>query len=148
RFSPGYYDMSMTRYLLIEFDEDAQADQLKRKIDVAEEGGKGFRVVGLYARPRSVCQCARPRDTKLKDLVKRGPKFGWWTCTTCRRPRMGDHQLLNLLRGQGMRSSKPTVAYDPLSPGMQQQKWNWVPDSLTLTLLPRSSAIRLGKIKA
>jgi hypothetical protein len=89
--------MMVSRYLLIEFDDETSATSLREQINKATRSGKLFRVVGLFARPGSSCQCAPTRGEKIKDRFTRGSKFGWWLCTTCNKPRLGDHQLTNIL---------------------------------------------------
>lgn len=89
----------MARYMVIEFDDDNQADALRAKIDIATKSGKGFRVVGLFARPRNTCKCYKEmKDYKVwgKEIV-RGAKFGWWVCGDCRKALTRDHQLNNLM---------------------------------------------------
>ena len=90
------------RYLLIEFDDEASASSLRAKIDNATKAGKKFRVVGLFARPGASCSCGALPGDRAKDKVKRGGRLGWWVCTTCKKPRLGDHQLHNLIPLQGV----------------------------------------------
>ena len=88
----------MGRYLVIEFDDNKQADSLRAQIDKATRGGKGFRVVGLFARPnKRSCTCVRARSEYKPGIVQRGAKYGWWVCTTCKHPRLGRQDLKNLL---------------------------------------------------
>lgn len=88
------------RFLLIEFDDATQADKLKSQIDEATRRGRGYRVVGLFARPgNDYCLCGtwttgRNRNTSLK----RGEKFGWWVCTTCKKPAPMMVGLKNLVK--------------------------------------------------
>ena len=84
------------RYLLIEFDDEATASLLREQINAATRKGKRFRVVGWFARPGRPCQCSIVGE-RSADLVKRGGKFGWWVCTRCKRPRLGNHDLQNLI---------------------------------------------------
>lgn len=85
------------RYLLIEFDDDTAATNLREQINAATRKGKRFRVVGLFARPGRACECIISPDVRSKDRVVRGGKFGWWLCTNCKKPRMGNHELNNLI---------------------------------------------------
>ena len=88
------------RYLLIEFDDEASAERLRAQINQATRNGKGFRVVGLFARPGpAFCGCGtwttergRPATTKI------GRKFGWAVCTVCRKPAPIMSFLRNILR--------------------------------------------------
>lgn len=90
-----------SRYLLIEFDNEAQADALRAQIDNATRKGKRFRVVGLFAKPTGYCQCDK-RDqitTRTWDsTTKRGKKYGWWVCTMCKRPTSQLSGLVNLIK--------------------------------------------------
>lgn len=87
----------MARYLLIEFDNDAQCDSLRAKIDTASEAGKPFRVRGMYQRPVRWCGCPKSTAYRDKDRFAIGERFGWWVCRECRRARVGSHQLKNLI---------------------------------------------------
>jgi hypothetical protein len=87
----------MARYLVIEFDEDAQADALCARINAATAAGKKYRVVGLFARPSRWCGCPRPAGVYKPKKLFQGSKYGWWTCPDCRRARLGDHQPTNLV---------------------------------------------------
>jgi len=86
----------MARYLLIEFENDAQADALRAQIDTATEKGKPFRVVGLFGRPSKWCTCPKPTGY-IKDELVQGSKYGWWVHTVCKKARMGTHQCHNML---------------------------------------------------
>lgn len=86
----------MARYLLIEFDDNRQADALRAQIDTATEKGKPFRVVGLFGRPSKWCTCPKPTGYFKNELVQ-GSTFGWWVHTICKRARMGTHQCRNLI---------------------------------------------------
>lgn len=87
-----------SRYLLIEFDDDKQAESLKKKIDKATKSGKGFRVIGYYARPSNWCKCFRRYKNQQEWKIARGPKLGWWICLECRKPMVRSHHLVNLLK--------------------------------------------------
>lgn len=89
----------MPRYLLIEFDQTAQADALRAQIDAATRKGKPFRVVGVFAKPGpTFCQCATWVSSRVKSsTLKRGKKFGWDVCTECKRPAPIINFLRNLL---------------------------------------------------
>ena len=90
-----------SRYLIIEFDEEASATKLKAQIDAATRAGKKFRVVGLFAKPTNYCQCDPTLHVTTKThetILKRGKKFGWWVCTICKRPSSYLGGLQNLLK--------------------------------------------------
>lgn len=89
------------RYLLIEFDDEAQASRLRAQIDNATRAGKRFRVVGLFAKPTKYCECDPKKKITTKTNVsslKRGKKYGWWVCLECRRPDSRLVGLVNLLK--------------------------------------------------
>lgn len=87
------------RFLLIEFDDAAQADTLRAQIDNATRSGKKYRVVGLFARPgNQFCQCKVWTSKRGHDSpTKRGARFGWWVCVTCKKPVPAMAGLKNLV---------------------------------------------------
>lgn len=86
------------RFLLIEFDDEATATHLREQIDAATRKGKGFRVVGIFARPERFCRCGTWISERGKpSTLKRGAKFGWSVCTECKRPAPIMSFLKNLL---------------------------------------------------
>lgn len=91
-----------SRYLLLEFEDEASALKLKQQIEAATRSGKRFRVVGLFAKPQApYCACPPERQmtTKTRETsLKRGRKFGWWVCTNCKRPAQNNASLVNLLK--------------------------------------------------
>jgi hypothetical protein len=86
----------MAKYVLLEFDNDAQADALCARIDAAEESGKSFRVVGEFKKPTSFCQCGPLTEREQVEQTTRGSKFGWNTHIVCRKPRSGPQSPQNL----------------------------------------------------
>ncbi|AVR56929.1 hypothetical protein PBI_TRISCUIT_56 [Microbacterium phage Triscuit] len=91
-----------SRYLLIEFDDEASAERLRAQIDNATLNGKRFRVVGLFAKPRApFCSCPPQNQITTKtqeSTLKRGKRLGWWMCTECKRPAQNNSALVNLLK--------------------------------------------------
>lgn len=90
-----------SRYLLVEFDDEAQALSLRAQIDNATRAGKRFRVVGLFAKPTGYCQCDPDKHTTTKvapSTLKRGRRFGWWVCVECKRPSSALSGLVNLIK--------------------------------------------------
>jgi hypothetical protein len=90
-----------SRYLLIEFDDEASAERLRAQIDNATKAGKRFRVVGLFAKPRGYCACDPQKQITTKtqtSTLKRGRRLGWWVCTVCGRPAQNNAALTNLLK--------------------------------------------------
>lgn len=88
------------RYLLIEFDDEATASHLREQIDVASRKGKGYRVVGLFARPGNFCKCgaAWVNGARQQAQTKRGAKYGWQVCLNCKRPVPVMSFLKNLIK--------------------------------------------------
>ncbi len=87
------------RYLLIEFDDEASATRLREQIDAATRKGKKYRVVGLFARPRGFCRCGTWTTSRaVNSTLKRGAKFGWSVCTTCKKPAPSMGFLRNLIK--------------------------------------------------
>ena len=100
----------MGRYVVVEFDrnEDAEAfvNQVSELNQAVRKDGLikvARRVVGVFVRPGARCECwdrdtVNHRDpTKLKNAagIAQGPKFGWWVCSRCNKPRLGSHELVN-----------------------------------------------------
>lgn len=89
-----------SRYMLIEFDDEASALKLKEQIDDRSRAGRPLRVVGLFAKPTRFCECGIEGWTttsRQPSTTKRGRKFGWWVCTKCKRPTASESGLVNLI---------------------------------------------------
>lgn len=91
-----------SRYLLLEFEDEASALKLKQQIEAATRAGKRFRVVGLFAKPQAP-YCACPPEAQITTKthgtsLKRGRKFGWWVCINCKRPAQNNAALVNLMK--------------------------------------------------
>ena len=86
----------MSRFVLIECEDDDQANNFVNQINKARENGKLIRIAGLYARPNTWCGCPF-QIAGEKRQVDRGTKFGWWICQWCNKPRPGTQQLANLI---------------------------------------------------
>lgn len=128
------------RYLLIEFDDEAAASSLREQINAATKKGKRFRVVGLFARPGKSCICIITQGQRAKDLVQRGGRFGWWLCKSCGKPRLGNHQLKNLVIPTEV--IEPTVFddVDTLMTQVDTRKYIRHVDSISLITLPERVA--------
>lgn len=87
----------MTRYLLIEFDDNNAAERMWGQIDAATQAGKGMRVAGMFGVPTQWCKCPTS-DGYHKHEIVRGAKLGWWVHKLCKRARPGSHNLQNLIR--------------------------------------------------
>ena len=73
----------MARYLLVQVDDNARAAKLQQKLDAVE----GIDVVGMFGKPTKFCECAVRTDDS-----NRGQTYGFWLCTTCRKPKRGAMQ--------------------------------------------------------
>ena len=85
----------MAKYVVIEFDNDEDADAYINEIKDAEESIMGMlsshygapqlaRIVGLYKKPTIFCECQGSRKPPMGWT--RGKKYGWWICTECGKP--------------------------------------------------------------
>lgn len=139
------------RYLLIEFDDEAQAEALRAQIDTATLKGKKFRVVGMFARPTRWCSCFYTTAKYKEWNLQRGAKFGWWVCPTCRRPLVWHrHALVNLLKLRDRVGGVPTTIargfQTPADPQSHAEvPWGINVESLSICPTPiRNPAMRAG----
>lgn len=94
----------MPRYVLVEFDNNAQAEQFVTKTHAGTTAGKPYRVVGLFAKPRNFCECGPLNERLQAAEVARGSKYGWMVHIKCGRPRrQASHSPRNLLDDPGTR---------------------------------------------
>lgn len=128
------------RYLLIEFDDEAAASLLRAQIDAASRKGKRFRVIGLFARPGTPCSCPYVKGDRAKDRFKLGGKLGWWLCTTCRKPRLGDHQLKNLVPLTEIVNPNVVEGVDALHPAFEDREYIRAVPTLSIITLPKRVA--------
>jgi hypothetical protein len=85
----------MGKYILLEFEDDAQAEALISKINAAHARGKRFWVVGIFQRPpKKRCECPLAESSRL-STTKRHYKTGFVYCTRCRRVMPGRQAPLN-----------------------------------------------------
>jgi len=93
----------MAKYVLLEFDDDAEAEsfartimQNDRLIDLADTV-ETIRVRGVFKKPTQFCTCVPMEKSSV-----RGAKWGWWLCSKCAKPKSGAmHQPRNLLEPEG-----------------------------------------------
>jgi hypothetical protein len=89
----------MAKYVLLAFDDDAEADQFVEDIQgeavlawTPDRQGHTVhaQVRGIYKKPTKFCQCG----SKTK-AYGRSRKYGWWCCADCGKPKeawaTGDH---------------------------------------------------------
>lgn len=137
-----------SRYLVIEFDDEAAAQALCERIDTATAAGKPYRVLGLFAKPGKLCQCFI--DSKdYKDWPRtRGAKYGWWVCGVCKRPFTTSHQLRNLLGVERWRSPNTTTGrgiHSTAAPfNSTPMEYTFSLPELSITVIPDKPMSRRG----
>jgi len=80
----------VARYVLIEFDNDAEADSFVVTINGTDSpfiGTATMRAIGVYQKPTMFCECPGVDDTSV-----RGAKHGWWLHRKCGKPKRGHVQ--------------------------------------------------------
>lgn len=82
-------------YVLVEFDQDSQAEALMEKL----RNRSSFRVVGLFKKPTKFCECPPMSDLQQSREVTLGERFGWRVHRSCRRARRAPQAPKNLLEG-------------------------------------------------
>lgn len=99
----------MPRYILIEFEDNAEADRFCAKVINGTKKGGRYRLIGYFAKPRNFCQCGPLTDRQQASEVRRGSKYGWMVHTKCGRPRkQASHSPRNLMDPAGTRSMDVT----------------------------------------
>lgn len=83
----------MAKYVLVEFDDDATADEFIKRIHRASKV-KAFRLKGIFKKPTAFCACGPLNSTAL---LARGPKTGWFIHVDCGLPRGRSQAPRNLL---------------------------------------------------
>jgi hypothetical protein len=141
----------MARYIVIEVESNEAAqglfDSLMDKTPTAIRAGELMRVVGIFVRPGNTCSCPDWQTVNYRDPTKdknaagvaRGPKFGWWVCSRCNKPRKAGHQLVNQLL--------PSQTYEI----SETKGWEFTVDGLSITSIhkrniPREKKLTLKKI--
>lgn len=75
----------MGKYLLLEFDNDDQAESLYARINDAAQRGKAYRVIGLFQKPpKKRCECTK-RQRGRDNRIRRHKKTGFTYCLECKR---------------------------------------------------------------
>lgn len=80
------------RLVIIEFEDNDEAQRLVDKLTRDAHDGKGRRAVGLIPVPTQFCECD-PTTRKCG----RTTKFGWWVCLACKKAQPGWQSPVNLL---------------------------------------------------
>lgn len=82
----------MARYLLVEFDDNAEAEAFAAMTNEQEEGTT-MRTIGMFGKPTIFCEC---EDKRIEPVM--GQKYGWRVHAKCGRPpRNHWHTAKNLL---------------------------------------------------
>lgn len=100
----------MSRIVLLEFSDNAQAEQFVREMSNVppEQFGPvpNAKVAAVVAKPTTWCQCNVAEATgrrrgKRESGWSRGTTFGWWLCIHCRKPSraMVTHFVTTMLAG-------------------------------------------------
>lgn len=131
----------MARYLVIEFDNNDQADALRAQINAATVKGKAFRVVGLFARPGKNCSCSSSHQEHVKRISKeakpvKGQSLGLWVCPDCHRPRFGSQWPKNLIAREEILEPTTFTEIDWMSSTPSQGRWRYYPNELALWVEP------------
>ena len=130
----------MGKYILLEFDNDDQANALCAQINTATAAGKAFRLVGIFKRPGRTCKCPRVRNTyKAKEMAKLGKKYGWWVCSDCHLPRLGGHQLVNMLAPREVLAPYDRHGVDFMSVAPIPQEYRILPTQLHIMDVPTNN---------
>lgn len=96
----------MARYVLLEFDDNADAEALVEAIDagiVISHEKRSFlkpRLRGLWMKPTQFCECkGKGKNTRS---FTRGTKYGLWVHSACKKPTrgwgLGEHWFVSLGR--------------------------------------------------
>lgn len=92
----------MGRLVLLEFDDNAEAEEFIACVNVKEwprhQSWHNATVLGVFIKPASLCECV-PRE----DKSFRGAKFGLWACPKCRKVKSNSGQYLSDLRLKDVR---------------------------------------------
>ena len=86
------------KWVLIEFDDEAQAATLCAQINAAEAKGKAFRLIGVFIRPpKKRCECTSAGVEHRVSTTRRHRKTGLYYCTKCKRVKGGPQSPRNEL---------------------------------------------------
>lgn len=83
----------MARVVMVEFQDNAEAERFVMRLGEDQLKGKGRRAIGLIPTPTKFCEC--PPATRKAG---RTTKFGWWVCLECKKAQPGWQAPVNLLQ--------------------------------------------------
>lgn len=88
----------MAKFVLLQFDDDAQADRLVQALqewpEAIDISGQvtaaepewyhivGVKLRGVFKKPTKFCECKSLKNRGFS----RGKKYGWWVCSQCKKP--------------------------------------------------------------
>lgn len=141
----------MARYIVVEIETNTHAQTVLEELDSmcleAIRSGYLMRIVGVFVRPGTTCECPDWQTVNYRDPTKeknaagvtRGEKFGWWVCSRCGKPRKASHQLVNQLLPSQTREISDVKG------------WEVTVDGLSITSIhkrniPRPKKLRLKKM--
>lgn len=137
----------MARYIVIEVESNQAAENLIRNFMESTpdtiRAGRSMRVVGIFVRPGSTCECLDWQTVNYRDPTKakndagvtRGEKFGWWVCSRCNKPRKAGHQLVNQML--------PSQTYEI----SETKGWEFTVDGLSITSIHKRNILRPKKLR-
>ena len=85
----------MPKLVLVEFDDDATADEFIKRMFRASKT-KRFRIQGVFKKPTEYCNCGPIPQTQWRDKLTRGPVTGWHIHVDCGLPRRGSFSPRNI----------------------------------------------------
>lgn len=85
----------MAKYVLLQFDDEADADGIIHEIlshrpnadGISVEPGQFYQCTlrAVFKKPTKFCECTNVK----KRGFTRGQKYGWWVCDQCKKPTQG-----------------------------------------------------------
>jgi hypothetical protein len=78
------------KYIVIEVDDDSVEGVIEYDLQI-------FNVVGIFKAPTAFCD--NTDGHRGKNGFTRGKKYGWWVCTTCKKPTKAWSENLNAVLG-------------------------------------------------
>jgi hypothetical protein len=88
----------MARYVVISFDDNDEADSFVKHNML----GHGSTIEAVFAKPTVFCDSNKSCFVKLgarkSHSFTRGKKYGWWVCSTCKKPNHRNSSPEKLMR--------------------------------------------------
>jgi 23S rRNA C2498 (ribose-2'-O)-methylase RlmM len=102
-------EQSVAKYVLIEFDNDQDADKLIGAIDIwssrlsemLHEELEEPKVIAEFKKPTQFCEHTHNDRLRQRKGMETGQRFGWLVCGICKKPTRGGGQIIfNLLEAE------------------------------------------------